>query len=426
MIDPNKRAEYEALIMPVVREQNIRFLLDVYHRQSGDLPTSALVLGAFSVDYSRFLAARGLQVIGLESDPLLLEHARRIEESNDRRVDWQLAEFDRFSIANSMDMVLCMRDRVSQLLNNDDLIRHFNSVANALNPSGLYVLELPHPRDNPLVDTTPRFTNVVKDGLAIEHSWPVGTIEIDHIRGIVSGSDELKVEQNGQFYEEQSAVARRVFTPQELHLLAIQSSSLRVVGFYGGFDIAQELNDSNTSKRMIAVLQKVDIPLSFLSPKLEVRMSKDKGAGFGVFARESIGQDELLIAYGGHIVTGEQLAKMASDPHQYSLQIEEDLYLTSKGTPADYVNHCCDPNAGMYGATMLVALRDILPNEEICWDYAMSDGSPYDEFHCTCGASNCRQVVTGNDWQIPGLWERYSGYFSPYLQRRINRLEAEE
>jgi hypothetical protein len=27
--------------------------------------------------------------------------------------------------------------------------------------------------------------------------------------------------------------------------------------------------------------------------------------------------------------------------------------------------------------------------------------------------------VTGKDWQIPALQERYFGYFSPYLQARI-------
>ena len=108
------------------------------------------------------------------------------------------------------------------------------------------------------------------------------------------------------------------------------------------------------------------------------------------------------------------------------VQIEEDLFLTSKGTLADYVNHSCNPNAGMYGATMLAAMRDIEPGEEVCWDYAMSDGSAYDEFDCTCQAPGCRHKVTGDDWRIPALWERYAGYFSPYLQRRIDRLRAEQ
>ena len=71
---------------------------------------------------------------------------------------------------------------------------------------------------------------------------------------------------------------------------------------------------------------------------------------------------------------------------------------------------------------ILDILRDIAPDEEICIDYAMCDGSPYDEFECHCGRPNCRGRVTGNDWQLPALQSRYAGYFIPYLQRRITKM----
>lgn len=81
-------------------------------------------------------------------------------------------------------------------------------------------------------------------------------------------------------------------------------------------------------------------------------------------------------------------------------------------------------NAGLSGQTGLVAIRAIQPGEEICYDYAMSDGSPYDEFRCKCGAVDCRARVTGNDWALPHLQRRYAGYFTPYLQRRIDELRS--
>ena len=70
-------------------------------------------------------------------------------------------------------------------------------------------------------------------------------------------------------------------------------------------------------------------------------------------------------------------------------------------------------------------MRDIRPGEEICLDYAMCDGSNYDEFDCSCGSPDCRHRVTGEDWKRPELWKRYEGYFSPYLQRRITALKRE-
>jgi hypothetical protein len=54
----------------------------------------------------------------------------------------------------------------------------------------------------------------------------------------------------------------------------------------------------------------------------------------------------------------------------------------------------------------------------------MCDSLPYDEFDCDCGASNCRGRITGDDWKMKELQERYAAYFSPYLQRRIGMKSA--
>ena len=77
------------------------------------------------------------------------------------------------------------------------------------------------------------------------------------------------------------------------------------------------------------------------------------------------------------------------------------------------------PNAGIVGSNLLVAMSAIEPGEEICFDYAMCDASDYDEFVCECGADQCRRVVTSADWQLDELQERYRGWMSAYLQRRI-------
>jgi hypothetical protein len=70
-------------------------------------------------------------------------------------------------------------------------------------------------------------------------------------------------------------------------------------------------------------------------------------------------------------------------------------------------------------------MRDIKIGEEVCFDYAMCDTMPYDEFTCGCGSLNCRGKVGGDDWKKPILQKRYAGYFSPHVQRRIDALRAE-
>ncbi len=163
---------------------------------------------------------------------------------------------------------------------------------------------------------------------------------------------------------------------------------------------------------------------SYASPKLEARQHPEKG-GWGVYAREWVRAGELLTVWSGEVVSGDQLPRLATAGYTYSVQVEEDLYLVTMRPPetADLVNHCCDPNAGLSGQLALVALRDIAPDEEICFDYATSDGSPYDEFECACGTIHCRGRVSGNDWLRPELWRRYGQHFSPYLLRRIERFK---
>jgi hypothetical protein len=166
-------------------------------------------------------------------------------------------------------------------------------------------------------------------------------------------------------------------------------------------------------------------PHSFLSPKCEVHPTPDRG-GHTVVSAETIAKGELIVVWSGTLVSGEELNDMPQTVRRYSLQVEENQYLVSLSDcePPDYVNHSCDPNSGLSGQITLVAMRDIEPGEEITYDYAMSDGSPYDEFSCSCGSAHCRGRVSGEDWRRADLWRRYAGYFSPYLQRRILAAEA--
>lgn len=69
--------------------------------------------------------------------------------------------------------------------------------------------------------------------------------------------------------------------------------------------------------------------------------------------------------------------------------------------------------------TLLYALRD----EEIRGDYAIWEcEKEYSLEPCSCGSQACRGKVTGNDWMIPELQERYKGHFLPFIFRRIAQL----
>jgi hypothetical protein len=163
---------------------------------------------------------------------------------------------------------------------------------------------------------------------------------------------------------------------------------------------------------------------AYLTDKCEVQ-NHDVTGGRAVYAREPIEPGELVAVWSGRVVSTDGLDELPEEIRRHTVQVEEGLYLASLSPDEapDFINHSCEPNAGLDGQVAIVALHRIQPGEEVTIDYAMCDGSPYDEFDCACGSSLCRGRVTGADWRIPALWERYAGHFSPYLERRIRALK---
>jgi hypothetical protein len=161
---------------------------------------------------------------------------------------------------------------------------------------------------------------------------------------------------------------------------------------------------------------------NWLTPKAQARPAG--GKGWGSYATEPIAKGETVAGFGGWVVDRATLSSMSDDRQSRSIQVDHDLYLVSSDTPepGDMLNHSCEPNCGLQGSQIIVAMRDIAPGDELSFDYAMCDASDYDEFTCLCEAPTCRGVVTGADWRDPVLQERYAGWFSPYLVRRIAAL----
>ena len=64
-------------------------------------------------------------------------------------------------------------------------------------------------------------------------------------------------------------------------------------------------------------------------------------------------------------------------------------------------------------------MRDINKDEELTTDYAFIDNEDY-KFECTCSSKNCRKIVTGYDWKIKELQDKYYDYFAQYLKEKID------
>jgi len=158
---------------------------------------------------------------------------------------------------------------------------------------------------------------------------------------------------------------------------------------------------------------------NWLTPKAQMRVTPGKGSGS--FAVSKIHKGETVASFGGHVINQNELSNHLPDRVSRSLQLNEDVYLLSGMVPeaGDMINHSCEPNCGISGTSSVQAIRDIEIDEELTFDYAMSDSSQYDEFICACGKEKCREKITGLDWQNKDLQTKYRNYFSSYIEKLI-------
>jgi len=166
---------------------------------------------------------------------------------------------------------------------------------------------------------------------------------------------------------------------------------------------------------------------SWITPKA-TKGVESRISGRGLVATAAIAEDEVVAVKAGHIVTTEQLRGLPERLRNSDVQITDDLHLVALNDDEYedvmlFINHSCEPNVGFAGNVVLVAMRDVEAGEELTTDYALFDD--YEgSMDCNCGRPACRGRVSGDDWQRSDLQERYAGYFSWYLERKIGSARS--
>lgn len=118
----------------------------------------------------------------------------------------------------------------------------------------------------------------------------------------------------------------------------------------------------------------------------------DCDLGRGVYAARDLSPGEAIFNFSGPILPLEEvLAKGDQAPNP--VQIEQRQYI-DVGFPGVFINHSCDPNAGVVDDVTVVALRLITRNEEIRFDYSTTMSERLWTMQCHCRSSHCRGLVT--------------------------------
>jgi hypothetical protein len=138
----------------------------------------------------------------------------------------------------------------------------------------------------------------------------------------------------------------------------------------------------------------------------------------GPFATAPLVRGEIVSVKGGHLIDRATLERNKAVVNDADMQIADNLFLAP--LTADefegvmmFLNHSCEPNVGVQGQIVFVALRDVVAGEELTLDYGTIDHDT-EPMVCQCGAATCRTTITGEDWRRHDLQltlgTSYGGY----------------
>ena len=119
--------------------------------------------------------------------------------------------------------------------------------------------------------------------------------------------------------------------------------------------------------------------------------------GRGCFAAAFFPKGRKIAEYAGERISAREAARRMRGRRVHRVcYISERVYLDGArgGNGTHYINHSCEPNSYMRitrGHLLFMALRDILPGEEITCDY-ISTHHP-DTYRCRCKAEGCRGTI---------------------------------
>ena len=138
-----------------------------------------------------------------------------------------------------------------------------------------------------------------------------------------------------------------------------------------------------------------------IHPKTEIKYINDI-VGYGVFATELIPEGTIV-----YVKDSLEIMVSPTDYLLYSVEMQEVIekysYIDENGSRiiswdfAKYVNHCCNCNTISTGYGFEMAIRDILPGEQITDEYGIFNLEV--EIPLICSQENCRNKVGPLDFE---------------------------
>ncbi|OHA94318.1 MAG: hypothetical protein A3E02_00505 [Candidatus Zambryskibacteria bacterium RIFCSPHIGHO2_12_FULL_38_34] len=138
--------------------------------------------------------------------------------------------------------------------------------------------------------------------------------------------------------------------------------------------------------------------------------------GLGIFAGENIRKGEIIQYIKGVIKFKINKNKEDALANPDWVGVKKNHWIDPE-RPYKFLNHSCNPSAGIKGKVTMVALRDIKEAEEITVDYSTIEGDDMWEMKCTCGEPNCRGIIKSVQFLPKEQFKKYMPNVPKYFQK---------
>ena len=233
-------------------------LLALGERHLGRAPASVLELAAGPARHAREFVRRGLAATALDSAPEMLEYAAGLAAQHGLALHTACVDMTAFTLPQRFDLAVLLLDSSSYLLDNATVLRHLACVARHLNPGGLYVLEMSHPRDAFGVGASHQTHWTTEgDGLRVTMRWGEPGDAFDPVTQI----DEVTVSMEWSDAHGSGRVVERSrqrrFTANEIDALVRAGGEFEIVEWLGAMAPPHRFDNAKAARQMVPVLRAV-------------------------------------------------------------------------------------------------------------------------------------------------------------------------
>jgi len=145
---------------------------------------------------------------------------------------------------------------------------------------------------------------------------------------------------------------------------------------------------------------------------MDITIKESGEKGKGVFALKDFKKDEIILHIDGGVIETDNPDSLPKDIQDHCFPFDKKgkvrKYVLPK-SPWKYLNHSCNPNAGIKNNRDIVAMKSIKKGDEITFDYAMNNIDNW-TMECNCGSKDCRKVISTFGVLDEKTKKKYSDY----------------